>query len=182
MCENPNNTDAVHQPAQSLFDARESMFCSSPRNKNSSGHAVRNKMAIAVKGTVLHAPLCGANEIKCNTYPSWIAMHANPQKPAMTKNPHLAPHPIVYPIPLTRLVSTNAAMATFSASNTVNAYASRESGYGHTQCDGPNFTATHTPANTTKSCQAPAAARSADAARASGANTKSATAPTRETA
>jgi hypothetical protein len=42
------------------------MFCSSPRKRNSSGHAVNNKIAVAVKGTDFHAFHCGAKTMKCN--------------------------------------------------------------------------------------------------------------------
>ena len=51
MCEKPKSTDAVHQPAQSVLESRESRFCSNPRNKNSSGHAVNIKIAMPVMGT-----------------------------------------------------------------------------------------------------------------------------------
>ena len=61
ICENPNNTDAVPQPAISLFVVRASMFCSSPRNKNSYGHAVKHKIASVRPGTVLQVSQYGAN-------------------------------------------------------------------------------------------------------------------------
>src|SRR5229473_3416734 len=43
MCEKPKRMEAVHQPASSLFEARESMFCNRPRKRNSSGQAVKTK-------------------------------------------------------------------------------------------------------------------------------------------
>ena len=52
-----------------------------------------------------------------------------------------------YPIPFTRRTKTNAASAMFSTSSTVKTYANRPPGYGHNQCDGKNFTVTHTPAS-----------------------------------
>src|SRR5580704_9378015 len=80
ICENPNSTDAVHHPAKSLLDARDSMFCSNPRKRNSSGHAVKRKIPSEVNTSELHACHCGANEMKCIAVPSGMAMHPNTAK------------------------------------------------------------------------------------------------------
>src|SRR5580693_1193823 len=147
ICENPNTTDAVHHPAKSLLDDRASIFCSNPRNRNSSGHAVKKKIPSEVNTSELHACHCGANAMKCKAVPRGIAMQPNTTKLPKTKSPQCRPHPIEYPIPFTCRNRTNTASAMFKASSTVKTYASRPSGYGHSQCDGPNFTATHTPAS-----------------------------------
>src|SRR6266404_4950787 len=44
MCEKPKRMEAIHQPARSLLDARESKFWSRPRKRNSSGQAVKQRM------------------------------------------------------------------------------------------------------------------------------------------
>src|SRR5579859_2012596 len=179
MCENPKSTDAVHQPAKSLLLDRASIFCSRPRKRNSSGQAVKKKIPSEVNSKEVHARRWGANARKCIAVPKGMAMQPNTRKLPSTKNPQLRPQPIEYPIPSRRRNITKAASATFNASNTVNTEARRALGYGHTQFDGPNFTATQTPSNSTKSCQVPAGFRSADAARTRGTIMKNATAPTR---
>src|SRR5579863_4812359 len=93
MCEKPNSTDAVHQPAKSLLLARESMFCSSPRNRNSSGQAVKKKIPSEVKTSEPHACHCGAKLMKCIAVPSGIAMQPNTRKLPSTKNPQRRPQP-----------------------------------------------------------------------------------------
>src|SRR5208282_1186032 len=162
MCENPNSTDAVHHPAKSLLHDFDSIFCSNPRKRNSSGHAVKKKIPRDVNSREDHACHCGANEMKRIAVPSGMAIHPNTRKLPNTKNPQCFPHPIEYPIPSTRRKRTNTASATFNASSTVNTYASRPLGYGHSQCEGPNFTAAQTPASVKKSCQVPPGLRSAD--------------------
>src|SRR5208282_3599475 len=94
ICENPNNTEAVHHAAKSLLYDRASMFCSNPRNRNSSGQAVKKKIASEVKSRELHACHCGANAIKCSAVPSGMAMHPNRTKLPRTKNPQCRPQPI----------------------------------------------------------------------------------------
>src|SRR5207244_10478593 len=54
MWENPKRTEAVHQPTISLLDARDNTFWSKPRNRNSSGHAVKKRMASAVNRSEEH--------------------------------------------------------------------------------------------------------------------------------
>src|SRR5712672_2723596 len=95
MCENPNRTDAVHHPARSLLLDRDSRFCSSPRNKNSSGQAVKNKIAIERNGSERHVCHCGAKRIKCMASPSGIAIAANTTKLAITYNPQRRPQPML---------------------------------------------------------------------------------------
>src|SRR5690348_1532992 len=94
MCENPNNTEAVHHPAKSFFEARESMFCNSPRKSNSSGHAVKKKIPREVSAREGHACHCGAKRMKCMPVPSGMAIHANRRKLPSTKYPHRCPHAI----------------------------------------------------------------------------------------
>src|ERR1700728_1508237 len=84
MCENPNNTDAVAQPVRSLLVVRASKFCSNPRNKNSSGHAVKHKIASVRPGTVFQVSQRGANWMKCTAVPRGIALAQKSSKlPAM---------------------------------------------------------------------------------------------------
>src|SRR6476646_4782538 len=120
MCENPKSTDAVHQPAKSLLLERASIFCNSPRKRNSSGHAVKKKIPSEVNSKEVHACHCGANARKCIAVPNGMAMQPNTTKLPNTKNPQRRPQPIEYPIPSTRRNNTNAASATFNASSTVN--------------------------------------------------------------
>src|SRR5580658_5178088 len=87
MCENPNSTDAVHHPAKSLLDDRASIFCSNPRNRNSSGHAVRKKIPSEVSGNEDDACHCGVNAMKCIAVPKGTAIQPNTRKLPSTKNP-----------------------------------------------------------------------------------------------
>src|SRR3982074_99389 len=80
MCEKPNRTEAVHQPARSLLLERESMFCNRPRKRNSSGHAVKKRIATQRNGSEGHACHCGANWIKCIPAPRGIAIAPNTMK------------------------------------------------------------------------------------------------------
>src|SRR6202022_2573156 len=136
MCDNPNNTEAVHHPARSLFDDRAKKFCSNPRNSNSSGQAVKNKIASEVNSNELQRFHCGAKAIKRIAIPSGIAMHPNTAKLPATYNPQFFPHPIEYPIPFARRTTTNVATATFTATSTVIRYASFPPGNGHTKGEG----------------------------------------------
>src|SRR5271169_3333371 len=119
MCDSPNNTDAVHHPATSLFEARVRKFCSNPRNSNSSGQAVKNKIATDVNKSELHLFHCGAKAINRMAIPSGIAIHPNTAKLPATYHTQFLPHPIEYPIPFARLTTTNAATATFTVTSTV---------------------------------------------------------------
>src|SRR5271166_942380 len=94
MCEKPKSTEAVHQPAQSVLESRASRFCSNPRNKNSSGHAVKSKIAKEPNRKALQRPHCGANAMKCIPVPSGMAMHPNTKKLPTTYKPQLFPQPI----------------------------------------------------------------------------------------
>ena len=94
MCDNPKNTEAVHHPANSFFDARTKKFCSSPRNSNSSGPAVKNKIATEVNNNELHRFHCGANAINRIPIPSGIATQPNAAKLPATYHPQFFPHPI----------------------------------------------------------------------------------------
>src|SRR5215470_1255252 len=179
MCDIPNNIDAVHHPANSLFDARASKFCSSPRNNNSSGHAVNTNIPTDPTSISLHRPICGSKAMNFICIPSGIATHPNATKLPTTYSPQLFPQRIEYPTPFARRTSKNVASATSTAISTVNTYASRPPGYGHIQCVGPNFTNTHTPATDKKSCQLPIAALADEAASPSGTNTNAAIAPAR---
>src|SRR5258708_1981016 len=79
MCEKPKRMEAVHQPAGSLLDARASMFCSKPRKRNSSGHAVKNKMPSDRNGSDFHCDHCGANSMKCMARPSAAGVKGSPR-------------------------------------------------------------------------------------------------------
>src|SRR5580692_5437480 len=94
MCEKPNSTDAVHHPAKALLHDLDSMFCSNPRKRNSSGHAVKKKIPSEVNSKEDHACHCGANEMKCITVPNGMAMHPKTAKLPSTYNPQLRPHTI----------------------------------------------------------------------------------------
>src|SRR5580700_494440 len=120
ICENPNITDAVHHPAKSFFDDRASIFCNKPRNRNSSGQAVKKKIPSEVNNREPEECHCGANAKKCIAVPRGMAIQPNARKLPRTKNPQCRPQPIEYPIPSTRRSKTNTASATFSASSTVN--------------------------------------------------------------
>ena len=74
MCENPNSIEAVHQPARSLLHDRASRFCSKPRNSNSSGHAVKHRIASASSGSNFQSCQRGAQVMKCNAVPSGITI------------------------------------------------------------------------------------------------------------
>ena len=128
MCEKPNSTDAVHHPANSLFDAFDSKFCNSPRNNNSSGQAVNIKIASESPAYELHLLHCGENAMKCNALPSGIAMHAKTTKLPTAYSPQRFPHPIEYPIPFARRTSKKDARAVFTATNTVSTCANLPSG------------------------------------------------------
>src|SRR6267154_1728212 len=80
MCEKPKRMEAVHQPARSLLDARASMFCSKPRKRNSSGHAVKNKMPSDRSGSDFHCDHWGANSMKRIAWPSGMAMQPKTMK------------------------------------------------------------------------------------------------------
>src|SRR5690242_43153 len=182
MCESPNNIDAVHHPANSLFEALPRKFCSSPRNNNSSGHAVKNKIPSDPTSNPFQFPHCGSNAINRIRIPRGIATQPNNTKLPSTYTPQFFPQPIEYPTPLARRTSKKQASATSTAINTVNTYANRPPGYGHIQCVGPNFTNAHTPATVRKSCQLPAVAPRDETASPSGTNTNPAIAPARSTA
>src|SRR5580704_9799181 len=94
MSENPNSTDAVHQPAKSLLHDRASIFCNNPRKRNSSGHAVKQKIPREVNSREFQACHCGANAMKCIAVPSGTAIHPYTTKLPRTKNPQCRPHPI----------------------------------------------------------------------------------------
>src|SRR5690348_846722 len=128
MCENPNRIEAVHQPASSLLEALASKFCSNPRNKNSSGHAVKNRIPREVNTSELQRDHCGAKEMKCIPVPRGMAMQAKTTKLAMIQKPQLLPHPMMYPIPPRRRTRANAASAVPTATSTVKTYASRPPG------------------------------------------------------
>ena len=104
-------------------------------------------------------------------------MHANASKLPRIENAQSLPQPNVYPAPFTRRSNKNPAIAKFTASITVKMYENLPPGYGQIVRDGPNFTATQTPATTSKSCQAPAPAPLALASNASGTNKNTATSP-----
>src|SRR5882724_1620024 len=87
MWDSPKRSEAVHQPAKSLFEARDSIFCSKPRNRNSSGQAVKRKMARPVRGSAFQSYQRGAKEMKCKASPRGIAMTAKATKLARMKNP-----------------------------------------------------------------------------------------------
>src|SRR6202158_714129 len=97
MCEKPKRIEAVHQPASSLFEARESMFCSKPRKRNSSGHAVKKRMPSERNGSDFHCDHCGSNWMKCMTRPSGMAMQPKTKKLARMKKPQWRPQPTEYP-------------------------------------------------------------------------------------
>src|SRR6266849_5867355 len=85
MWEKPKRTEAVHQPARSLLLERESKFCRRPRKRNSSGHAVKKKMATETNGSERQACHCGANWMKCMLVPRGMAMAPKTRKLARTK-------------------------------------------------------------------------------------------------
>src|SRR5216683_2271219 len=87
ICEKPKRMEAVHQPASSLFEARESMFCNKPRKRNSSGQAVKKRMPSERNGRDFHCDHCGANSMKCMTWPSGMAMQPKTRKLARMKKP-----------------------------------------------------------------------------------------------
>src|SRR5215469_9843097 len=136
MCDIPNSIDAVHHPANSLFDARARKFCSSPRNNNSSGHAVNTSIPTDPTSIPVTRGTCGSNAMNFIRIPSGIATHPNTTKLPTTYNPQWLPHPIEYPRPFARRASKNVVSATSTAISTVNTYASRPPGYGHIQCVG----------------------------------------------
>src|SRR5271169_4880131 len=111
MWENPNSTDEVHHPARLLFDALERKFCSKPRNKNSSGQAVKNRIPMDNPKNALQRLHSGANTMKRISSPRGIAMQANRRKLPKTYNPQFLPQPMEYPIPLVRRTKTSAASA-----------------------------------------------------------------------
>src|SRR5689334_13920900 len=80
MWEKPKSIDAVHQPAISLLQDRESIFCKSPRNNNSSGHAVKKNIPAEVKNRDGQACHLGANARKCISIPSGMAIQPNTRK------------------------------------------------------------------------------------------------------
>src|ERR1700722_18007355 len=141
ICENPNRTEAATQPAVSFFVVRCNMFCSSPRNRNSSGQAVKQRMASARNGSVFHSPHRGPNATKCIAVPNGIAIAANAKKLPKMYSGHRGPQPMLYPVPENRRSNRNTAIATVTQSSTVNTYANRPPGNGQNQCDGENFTA-----------------------------------------
>src|SRR3984957_5073628 len=149
MCENPNKIEASTHPTFSFFVVRCNMFCSNPRNKNSSGHAVKQRIASAKNGSVFHSPQRGPNVTKCIVVPRGIAIAANPKKLPKIYSGHRGPQSMLYPVPENCRTSRNAAIATVTQSNTVNTYANRPPGNGQNQCDGENFTAVQTPATVT---------------------------------
>ena len=89
MWEKPNRMEAVHQPANALLLARDSRFCSNPRKRNSSGHAVKKRMLRAVNGSDFHSPHCGSSWMKCMRMPSGMAMHASTRKLPTMRKPQL---------------------------------------------------------------------------------------------
>src|SRR5689334_22890178 len=119
ICEKPNRIEAVHQPASSLFEALASKFCSNPRNKNSSGHAVKNKIPREVNSSELQCDHCGAKEMKCIPVPRGMATQAKTTKLATIQKPQPFPQPMVYPIPPRRRIRANAASAVPTAASTV---------------------------------------------------------------
>src|SRR6267143_1009413 len=94
MCEKPKRMEAVHQPARSLFEARESMFCNKPRKRNSSGQAVKKRMPSERNGSAFHCDHCGANSMKRMARPSGMAMQAKTRKLARMKKPQWRPQPM----------------------------------------------------------------------------------------
>src|SRR6267378_1881501 len=152
------------------------------RNKNSAGHAVKNKIPNEPTSNPRQFPQCGSNAMNRIFIPSGIATHPNKTKLPSTYNSQRLPQPIEYPTPFALRTSRKHASATFTAISTVNTYASRPPGYGHIQCVGPNFTNTHKPATIKKSSQLPAAAPPDETANPSGTNTNAAIVPARSTA
>src|SRR6266699_2367540 len=63
MCEKPKRMEAVHQPTRSLLQARESRFCSSPRKRSSSGHAVKKRTPMKTNGSSLTPPSMKFDEV-----------------------------------------------------------------------------------------------------------------------
>src|SRR5438270_761123 len=84
MCEKPKRTEAVHQLANSLFILRDNKFCSRPRKRNSSGQAVKKKMAMDSSRDDLHSPQRGANSMKWIPVPRGMAIAAKTMKAAST--------------------------------------------------------------------------------------------------
>src|SRR5580704_5843839 len=130
MCENPNKIEASTQPAVSFFVVRCNMFCSNPRNRNSSGQAVKQRIASARNGSVFHSPHRGPNATKCIAVPRGIAIAANAEKLPKIYIGQRGPQPMLYPVPENRRTNKNAAIATATQSSTVNTYANRPPGKG----------------------------------------------------
>src|SRR5262249_39374011 len=74
MCEHQNSMDAVHQPTTSLLVDRASRFWSKPRNRNSSGQAVKKRIASAKSGSVRQSCQRGSKWKKCKAVGKGIAM------------------------------------------------------------------------------------------------------------
>src|SRR2546421_2190447 len=94
MCEKPKTMEAIHQPVRSLLVARARMFCRSPRQRNSSGHAVKNKMLSETRGSDLNCDHCGSNSMKRMAWPTGMAIQANARKLARMKKVQWWPQPM----------------------------------------------------------------------------------------
>src|SRR5215475_487372 len=77
MCERPKRMEAIISPAAWLLLARDKRFCSSPRKRNSSGHAVKKRIPIERGTKDFQSLKRGAYEMKRIPRPSGMAMQAN---------------------------------------------------------------------------------------------------------
>src|SRR5579863_6094208 len=80
MCEKPKITEATSSAAHLFLKVRVRQFCTIPRNRNSSGHAVKNKIPIAATGSERTRARLGPNVMKWIVIPSGIAMAAKIRK------------------------------------------------------------------------------------------------------
>src|SRR5947208_17145249 len=94
MCEKPKTIEAIHQPVRSLLVARARMFWSSPRKRNSSGQAVKNKIPSETRGSDLNCDHCGSNSTKRIAWPIGIAKQANERKLPRMKKVQWKPQPM----------------------------------------------------------------------------------------
>src|SRR5204862_6283263 len=85
MCEKPKTIEAIHQPVRSLLVARARMFWSSPRKRNSSGQAVKNKIPSETRGSDLNCDHCGSNSMKRIAWPIGMAIQAYARKKGRRK-------------------------------------------------------------------------------------------------
>src|SRR6516225_9833650 len=93
MCEKPKRMEAIISPAAWLLLARDKRFCSSPRKRNSSGHAVKKKIPIESGTNDFQSLEPGAYKIKRIRMPSGMAMHANAASEPSTSSVQPLPQP-----------------------------------------------------------------------------------------